>query len=53
MRGRKKKPEEDVKHRVIVFVEKKKIDSLTMKSCEDLAKESIDKEYQKKLKSKE
>lgn len=45
MAGRKKKPEEDVKHRVITFVEKKKIDKIGMKGCEELSKEAIDRKY--------
>ena len=53
MRGRKKKPEGQVKHRVIIFVEKDKIDELTMKECEEISKESINKEYLKRIKAKQ
>jgi hypothetical protein len=50
MAGRNPKPVEDKKHRVMVFVEKKKIDNLTMKKCEELARKAIDDSYEKNIK---
>ena len=53
MRGRTELPEGDKKERLVVFVEKKKIDKLGAKRCVELSGERIEKEYQKQLKSKE
>ncbi len=52
MRGRTELPEDEKKLRLNLFVEKKKIDKIGVKECLQISKDSIDKEYQKKLKSK-
>lgn len=51
MRGRTELPEGEKKQRLVVFVEKKKIDSIGSKRCVEISKDSIDKEYQRNLKS--
>lgn len=51
--GRAKLKESDKKERVQVFLEKKKIDLLSYENCVSIANTAINKEYDKKLKSKE
>lgn len=51
--GRAKLKESEKKERVRVFAEKKKIDLLGYDNCSEIAENAIDKEYNKKLKSKE
>ncbi len=51
--GRSKLKESEKKERVRVFAQKKKIDLLGCQNCTEIAENAIDKEYQKKLKSKE
>lgn len=52
MAGRNPKPVEEVKHRVVVLIEKKVIDELGTKNCEEISKEHLYKEYAKRLKTK-
>lgn len=51
MKGRIELPEGDKKQRLVVFVEKKKIDKIGSRECIEAAKEGIEKEYQKQLKN--
>ena len=50
MKGRTKLPEAQKKERLIVFIEKEKLDKLGSAKCVELSRESIDKEFKKQSK---